>query len=106
MDAARFDTLAKSLSVARSRRGALTGLLIGTLGLLRVTDTQDAAAKDCKKINDKAKRKKCLAKAKGTTTSDPVSPPPVSPSLPPSPTCAQTCTGCCDTSGVCQAGTT
>jgi hypothetical protein len=38
MDGARFDTLARSLTDAGSRRGALTALLSSTLGLLGFTD--------------------------------------------------------------------
>jgi len=39
MDAERFDTLARSLTDARSRRGVLVSLLGGTLGLLGLADT-------------------------------------------------------------------
>ncbi len=62
MDGSDFDTLARSLTTARSRRGALTGLLLGSLGLLGIV-AEEAAAKNCKKIKNKQKRKKCLAKA-------------------------------------------
>src|SRR5215218_5302102 len=42
MDPVRFDTLTKSFSTSRTRRGALGGLLAGTLSLLGLAD---AAAK-------------------------------------------------------------
>ena len=72
MDGSTFDRLARAVSGASSRRRALGGLL-GALGLLGAR-VDEAAAKNCKKITNKAKRKKCLAKAKGTT--------PVPPSCP------------------------
>ena len=52
MDPARFDTLTRSLIDLRSRRGALAALLGGTLGLLGWSDARDAAAKNCKKIEE------------------------------------------------------
>jgi hypothetical protein len=70
MDSTPFDILARLLTHSFPRRGALSRALIGTLGLLGCVGTRDAAAKNCKKI-DKKKRKKCLAKAKagdGTPT--------------------------------------
>jgi hypothetical protein len=67
MAAIRFDALTRTLINADSRRGALRSLLAGTLGLLGWADAQDAPAKKCKKIKNKAKRKKCLARAKGIT---------------------------------------
>jgi hypothetical protein len=75
LDANRFDSLTRSLGTIRSRRGALGGLLVGTLWLLGCADPKVAAAKNCKKIDDKKKRKECLKKAKGATNQDPVSPP-------------------------------
>jgi hypothetical protein len=63
----RVDALARSLTTSRSRRSALGGLLLGTVGLLGWADTQEAAAKTCKKIKDKKKRKACQKKATGTT---------------------------------------
>jgi hypothetical protein len=63
MDGSHFDTLTKRLTAAGSRRRALAGLLIGTLGFLSIP-AHEAAAKNCKKIQNKAKRKKCLAKVK------------------------------------------
>ena len=62
MDGFTFDRLTRDLSSGGSRRHVLGGLLAGTLGLLGA-QTEDAAAKNCKKIKNKAKRKKCLAKA-------------------------------------------
>lgn len=47
MDATRFDRLARSLTAARSRRGAAGTLLGGALGLLGLADT--AARKGRKK---------------------------------------------------------
>jgi hypothetical protein len=67
MDGAQFDALARALGDARSRRAVLSGLLAGTLGMLGWATTQDTAAKNCKKIKNKAKRKKCLAQAKDAT---------------------------------------
>src|SRR5215203_142415 len=63
MDEIRFDAIARSFSSAGSRRRALTGLLLGSLGLLGAW-ADEATAKNCKKIKKKQKRKKCLAKAK------------------------------------------
>jgi hypothetical protein len=53
MDANCFDTLARSLTTTRSRRGALVTLLGGALGLLGLSDT---AAKKGKR-NGKGKKK-------------------------------------------------
>ena len=89
MDAARFDALAKSLSVARSRRGALGGLLVGALSLLGVRSEKATAhdpLKACKKKSGDAK-KKCIKKAKkhnAQHASETVLPP----SPPPGPTCS------------------
>src|SRR5215212_893718 len=49
MDADRFDTLARALTDARSRRGALASLLGGTLGLLTLTETAGRHKKHKKK---------------------------------------------------------
>src|SRR5215207_9125031 len=101
MDADRFDSLVRSLTGARSRRGALRGLLAGSLGLLGWSPAEDTTAKNCKKITNKAKRKKCLAKARGQT--------PVVPPSPCVPQCAATnaCDGdgCGNSCGVCTAPT-
>ena len=67
MDAARFDALAKSLTDIRSRRGALRGLLLGTGGLLSLPAAQEAEARNCKKIKNKKRRKKCRANQKPPT---------------------------------------
>jgi hypothetical protein len=66
MEASHFDALARSLTAAGSRRRALTGLLLGSLGFLGAS-VEETAAKNCKKIKNKKKRKKCLAKANGCT---------------------------------------
>jgi hypothetical protein len=59
MDGSRFDTLARSLGRAGSRRRALGGLLAGTLGILRWHDGDDILAHDlkskCKKKSGEAK---------------------------------------------------
>ena len=85
MDADRFDTLTRSLSVAGSRRWALAAIT-GSLGLIRLTGPDDVAAAksgkckpkcgecqkcdkgDCERKNGKKKCKKgkCKAKANGT----------------------------------------
>ena len=63
MDADRFDSLVRALTDTRSRRDVLRGLLAASLGLLGWSAAEDATAKECKKIKDKKKRKKCLKKA-------------------------------------------
>jgi hypothetical protein len=67
MDDSRFDSLARSLGTAGSRRRALGGLLAGTLGILGWHDGDESAAHDlkakCKKKSGEAK-KKCFKKAK------------------------------------------
>jgi hypothetical protein len=71
MDGSRFDTFAKTLAAAGSRRVALQGLVAGVLAVVGGHQTQDAAAKSvkqCKKIDDKKTRQKCLKKAKQRTT--------------------------------------
>jgi len=65
MDDSRLDRLARSLATAGSRRRALIGMLGSALGLLG-SQAEQAAAKKCKKIKDKQKRKKCLAKTRRT----------------------------------------
>ncbi len=40
MDGSQFDSLLRRLSATRSRRGALIGLLTGSLGLLGLTETE------------------------------------------------------------------
>jgi hypothetical protein len=78
MDESNFDTLARSLSEARSRRGLtrlLGGLTLGApLALRGLTETE-------------AKRKKKKKKKRSTTPTTSV-PPPVSPPPPPPPPCA------------------
>ena len=74
MDGARFDTLARSLTTPGTRRGALGGLLLSALSVLGLSDAQHATAKDCKKIKDKKKRKKCLNKAQQDDNTPPCVP--------------------------------
>ena len=84
MDAERFDTLTRTLTLARTRRRALGGLLLGSLGLLgRGAENADAhnAVKKCKKKSGKQK-KKCLKKAKkhnAEHAAETPSPPPPAP---------------------------
>ena len=69
MDPTRFDALSRSLADGHSRRGltrVLGGLTLGLFGWQHVEDILAADAKKCKKIKDKAKRKKCLKKAQET----------------------------------------
>jgi hypothetical protein len=62
MDGSQFDTLLRGLTIASSRRGAVVGLLGGTLGLLGLTESE---AKHKKKHHKKKKG-----------SSPPASPPP------------------------------
>jgi hypothetical protein len=68
MDGSRFDSLLRGVTTARSRRGAVVGLMAGTLGLLSLTESE-------------AKHKKKHHKKKGKGS------PPASPPPPPVPTC-------------------
>src|SRR3954447_4570388 len=84
MDGSQFDTLLRGLTRARSRRGAMVGVLGSALGLLGVTESQ---AKHHKKKHKK--------KHGG-------SPPASPPTSPPSPSCVPepqttTCGGNCAT---------
>ena len=67
MDAERFDALTRTFTGAGTRRRALGGLLLGSLGLLGWQSAEDTDAHDlkakCKKKSGDAK-KKCLKKAK------------------------------------------
>jgi hypothetical protein len=103
-----FDQLTKSIGDGVSRRGLLRALAGGglTVGLLGWTAVPDAAAKSCKKIKDKKKRRACRKKAQGATGQLPAPPPP--PVACPSGTfalagrCAPTCgQGCADRGGTC-----
>lgn len=60
MNPVRFDTLTRSLTTARSRRGTLASLLGGTLGLLGLTDTvaKKKGKKKGKGKDNKNKKKK------------------------------------------------
>ena len=96
MDARCFDKLTRGLGSMTTRRGTLAAVLSGALSLLGWGSALDAAAHDllptCKKIKDKAKRKKCLKKAKAHhTTHLSESPPPPPP--PPGVTCTPNCAG-------------
>src|SRR3954447_14282292 len=97
MDGSQFDSLLRTLTAARSRRGALLGLLGGALGPLGLTDTSARHHK-------KKKKKK----------SPPAVPPP--PQCPASCPACQTCTNgqsctpaandtTCDSDGRCLNGT-
>src|SRR5918993_616698 len=71
MDGSRFDSLAKTLAAAGSRRQVLGGLLVASLALVGGSAPEEATAKSikqCKKIDNKKKRKQCLKKAKQTNT--------------------------------------
>src|SRR5215211_1871454 len=98
MDGAQFDALSRAFGASQTRRRALRALVAGALGLVG-TATDEAVAKNCKKITNKTKRKKCLAKARGQT--------PVVPPLPCVPQCAATnaCDGdgCGNSCGECSA---
>jgi hypothetical protein len=64
MDGARFDSLARSLTAARSRRAALAAVLSGSLGLLGRTETAAKKGKTQKPCPPCRKRKQ--GKCKGT----------------------------------------
>jgi len=70
MDTNRFDFLSRSLRDARSRRGALTSVLGGTLGLLGLAET------DAKKKKGKGKKGKGKKGGKGGKGTPPPPPPP------------------------------
>jgi hypothetical protein len=76
MDGAQFDGLMRQVTTARSRRGALLGVLGGMVGLLGLTETD-------------AKHKKKHKKKKGGSL--PVSPPPSGPACPASCPACQEC---------------
>ena len=87
MDGSHFDTLTRSLTGVRSRRGALGALLAGTLSSFGVTETE-------------AKKKKKKKKKKRPTTTSPDPVPPLPP--PGCPTGQDACGGiCCKTGEVC-----
>ena len=105
MDPDRFDILARSFGSELARRAALGGLLVGPLGLLGLADIESAAARACKKIKDKKKRKKCLAKANGPTNPPPSCKPASTSCGPPSNTTDATCcSGSCLGTGPSQPG--
>src|SRR3954471_741573 len=98
MDAARFEILLRSLATAPSRRALLAGLVPSLLASLLPAQGVSASAKGKRhraehqaRVHDEKKKKKKRKK----------SPPPL---VPPSPTCAQTCAGCCN-GNICETGT-
>jgi len=102
MDPNRFDTLARSLTDARSRRAALASLLGGTLGLLGLAETsaKNRTGNDVHGEGKKKKKKKKKKKAPVPTTQTPVeSSSPVSPPPP------AVCTPSCPNNQTCQTGT-
>ena len=75
MDGSQFDAISRTVTLARSRRQALTGALAGALGLMRVVDEPAAAKKKktcgaglttCKIKKGKKKKTRCI-----DTTLDP-----------------------------------
>lgn len=84
MDADRFDALARTLAAPGSRRRALAGLLGGAVALLGPTDAAaGAATKRCKQIEDRKRRRACLARGRRRPRGDTGSPPPPPPPPPP-----------------------
>ena len=105
-----FDHLSRVMGAEVSRRSMLRALTGGglSLGLLGWTAGHDAAAKSCKQIKDKKKRKKCFANAQGTTAPLPAPAPAPAPITCPSGTfvlagrCAPVCAQVCfDRGGIC-----
>jgi hypothetical protein len=100
MDGSQFDTLLRGLTIARSRRGAVVGLLGGALGVLGLTKSE---AKHKKK-----KKKKGGSPPVSPPASPPASPPVSPPSPPPcTPQCSgKTCgsDGCGGSCGPCTGG--
>ena len=78
MDGSHFDRLTRSLPLASSRRRAVAGLFLGSLGLRSWRNAKDADAHDlltaCKKKSGKQK-KKCLKKAKAHNAQHAAEPP-------------------------------
>jgi len=68
MDGSRFDALARTITATGSRRGALGALLAGALALFPGLEVRDGAAhnalKKCKKIDNRARKQRCIKKAK------------------------------------------
>jgi hypothetical protein len=63
VDVDRTAALFRSLTTAASRRHALSGLVGGMVGLFGAW-TDEATARNCKKLKNRAKRKKCLARTR------------------------------------------
>ena len=103
MDGTRFDTLAKALFRAASRRHALVSSLAGTVSVLASAGGGFAKRNHHKRPNhhtvrDEKKKKKKKKKGGGGGALPPASPPPPSPPPSPSPPCvpesqASTCVG-------------
>ena len=100
MDGRRFDSLIRALTDARSRRAALGGLLVGTLGLLGSRSLETAAHNPLKKCKNKSgkQKKACIKKAKkhNATHTTQAPPPPL-----PDP-CAQCAANTWCNAGLCQ----
>jgi hypothetical protein len=67
MDSDRFDTLTRSLTNARSRRGTLASLLGGTLGLLGLADATAKRGNDVHGEGKKKKKKSCAKAGQATS---------------------------------------
>jgi hypothetical protein len=67
-----FDTIAKAWISETSRRRLLASLLGGSLGLLGAPHAEEAVARDCRKIRNKKRRRRCLQKAQTDNVSFPV----------------------------------
>ena len=67
-----FDTVAKAWIAKTSWRRLLASLLGGSLGLLGAPHAEGAIARDCHKIRNKKKRRRCLQKAQMDNVSFPV----------------------------------
>jgi hypothetical protein len=108
MDPNRFDTLLRYFSATPSRRDALQLLASSALGLLGWAATSEATTHNtlnkCKKLKNKAKRKKCLKKAKAHNATHTAQDPTVQ--LPPPDPCAGKAEGAsCGTDRACCGGT-
>ena len=67
MDPIRFEALTRSLTAPGSRRKALAGALVGSLGVLGLAHSEDAAAKKKCPSCKKRKKGKCKPKPNGAT---------------------------------------
>jgi hypothetical protein len=64
MDPQQFDILAETLTEVSSRRRTLGGLLAAALALMGGPAVASKSVKQCKTIDDKQRRKRCLKQAK------------------------------------------